>query len=321
MSDSPAGVERVPAPALFLTSGISMYYGAALAVALFAVSSPLAVGWSRLAVAAVVLLALTRPWQLAWTRRTLGAAALFGLVLGAMNLLFYVAIDHLPLGAAVAIEFTGPVAVAVASDRSGWSRRRIAAALLAAGGVTTISLGEVEWGTATSSPTGILAALGAGAAWAGYIVLGRRISARAVSAHAGAPGGAASAGAAPTGGLRGVGPIRIGLASLAIAMTTAALAYAVVGLPDARGLADGWGRVGLVLVVAVLSSVVPYALDQIAMRRLSTSAFALLNALLPATATLVGFISLQQLPTWGEVVGVVAISTAVALTTRASRTG
>ncbi|TNU73137.1 EamA family transporter [Miniimonas arenae] len=321
-----------------------MYYGAALAVGLFATASAVSVGWARLVVAAVVLVALARPWQLTWTRRSLGVAALFGILLGGMNLLFYVAIDHLPLGAAVAIEFTGPVAVAVASDRSPWSAQRLLAPLLAAGGVAVISLGEVDWAhLGSGSAVGVLFALAAGAAWAGYMVVGRRIAARAGEvasvepdtgavvgldvADGGAPvgdhtGDGDHAGDRETGGEvrarggRPVGALRRGMASLALGMVTAAVGYAVVGLPDAAPLVTDAHTVALVLGVAVLSSVVPYALDQVAMKRLSTSVFALLNALLPATATLVGFLSLRQLPSVGELLGVVAISAAVALATR-----
>lgn len=337
---APSFADRVPAPALFLGAGVSMYYGAALAVGLFATASAVSVGWARLVVAAVVLVPLARPWQLTWTRRSLGVAALFGILLGGMNLLFYVAIDHLPLGAAVAIEFTGPVAVAVASDGGPWSARRLLAPLLAAGGVAVISLGEVDWAhLGSGSAVGVLFALAAGAAWAGYMVVGRRIAARAGEvasvepdtgaavghdvADGGAPvgdhtgdGDGDTGGAVRARGGQPVGALRRGMASLALGMVTAAVGYAVVGLPDAAPLVADAHTVALVLGVAVLSSVVPYALDQVAMKRLSTSVFALLNALLPATATLVGFLSLRQLPSVGELLGVVAISAAVALATR-----
>lgn len=320
-------LDRVPAPALFLGSGVTMYYGAALAVGLFAIAPALSVGWARLVVAAVVLLALARPWRLAWTRGTLGAAAVFGLLLGAMNLLFYVAIDHLPLGAAVAIEFTGPVAVAVVTAGGGWGWRRLGAPVLAAFGVLAIGSGEVDWSDlGAGSAVGVLFALAAGAAWAGYMVVGRRIAQRAAGGPAAArvSGGEVAdasrtavggSGGRPDGGAR-PGALRSGMASLALGMTTAALAYAVVGAPVAGALVGEVRTAVVVLLVAVLSSVVPYALDQVAMRRLSTSAFALLNALLPATATLVGFVSLRQLPSVGELVGVAAISVAVALATR-----
>lgn len=294
---SPA-LDRIPAPALFLASGVSMYYGAALAVALFALASAVSVGWARLVVAAVVLVVWARPWRQRWTSRALGAAAVFGLFLGGMNLLFYLAIDRIPLGAAVAIEFTGPVAVAVLADRSGWGWRRMVAPVLAAGGVAAISAGEVEWtDLGTGGGAGVLLALAAGAAWAGYMVVGRRIAA------------AASLGS------------NAGLPSLAIGMTTAALAFAVVGAPGSGPLLSSWVAAALVVGVGVLSSVVPYALDQVAMRRLSTSAFALLNALLPATAVVVGALALRQIPSVWELVGVAAISAAVALASRAGGSG
>lgn len=285
-------VDRVPAPALFLTSGVSTYYGAALAVSLFAVAPAISVGWARLAVAAVVLVIWARPWRLRWSGRALGAAAVFGLFLGGMNLLFYLAIDVIPLGAAVAIEFTGPVALAVAADRRGGARRWLAP-LLAAGGVVAISVGEVEWGAlGAGGGAGVLLALAAGAAWAGYMAIGRRIAT-----------------AAPRGS-------NAGLPSLAMGMTTAALAYAVIGAPGSGPLVVTWGTAAMAVGVAVLSSVVPYALDQVAMRRLSTSAFALLSALLPATAVVVGAVALGQVPSGWELVGVGAISAAVALAAR-----
>ncbi|OJX95965.1 MAG: hypothetical protein BGO96_06560 [Micrococcales bacterium 73-15] len=337
----------VPAPALFLGAGVSMYYGAALAVGLFAVAGAVSVGWARLVVAAAVLLLLARPWSLPWTRRGLVAAAAFGVLLGAMNLLFYVAIDHLPLGAAVAVEFIGPVTVAVVTAGAGTAPwRRIVPPLLAAGGVAAISFGEIDWSALEAgSGVGVLFALAAGAAWAGYMVLGRRIAARASAQHAGSGDGADGDGDGADGG--GVaaagavvevaaaeavvevaaaeaagrsrptpGPLRTGMASLALGMTTAAILYAVVGAPGAGPLIGSWSALGLVVGVAVLSSVVPYALDQVSMQRLSTSQFALLNALLPATATLVGFVSLRQVPAAAELVGVAAISAAVALATR-----
>lgn len=304
-----AGVPAaVPAPVIFLGAGVSMYLGAALAVGLFERAGAVSVGWARLVVAALVLAVLVRPWQLAWTWRSLRAAAVFGLMLGAMNLLFYVAIDHLPLGAAVAIEFTGPVAVAVVTARGGWDWRRIVAPLLAASGVAAIGLGEVDWaGAGPVSWVGVAFALAAGAAWAGYMVLGRRIA---------AGGSEPDPDAGDDDGASAAVPLRRGMASLALGMATAGLAYAVVGAPGAGPLVADVGTIGFVVLVAVLSSVVPYALDQVAMRRLSTATFALLNALLPATATIVGFLSLRQVPSGWELGGVVAISVAVALATR-----
>lgn len=300
-------MNRIPAPALFLTAGVSMYYGAALAVGLFAVAPAVSVGWARLVVAAVVLLLLARPCRINWTARTLGVAAAFGLLLGAMNLLFYAAIKHLPLGAAVAIEFTGPVAVAVATATTSWRGTRLVAPLLAAAGVAAIGWNELHFSRGGESVLGVVLALAAGAAWAGYMLLGRLISGQPAEGDADGADGAEPSGA----------ELRGRMASLAVGMAAAALGYAVLGLPGAHPLAEP--RVlALVLGVGVLSSVIPYVLDQVAMSRLSTSTFALLNALLPATAVLVGLVSLGQTPSWFELVGVLAISAAVALATRSN---
>ncbi|WNB85496.1 hypothetical protein [Cellulomonas sp. ATA003] len=142
-------LDRVPAPALFVASGLTQYVGAAIAVGLFATLAAPTVAWLRIVVAAVVLLAWRRPWRVRWERRDLAAAALFGTVLAAMNVAFYVAIDHLPLGTAVAIEFIGPVAVAAVTGR-GW-RERVGIALAAAGVVLLAGVTVHAGGGPTSS--------------------------------------------------------------------------------------------------------------------------------------------------------------------------
>lgn len=281
---------HVPAPALFATSGIAQYSGAALAVGLFALAPPHTVGWARALVSAVILLALIRPWRATWTRPTLRQTALFGVVLVAMNMLFYIAIHYLPLGAAVAIEFAGPVLVAAWGNRS--ARGRLAA-LLAAAGVASISLIGLRWEDAGAGGVGpmllgLACAAGAGATWAWYMVLAGRIAA-----------------------------VRDGQASLAVGTSIAVVLLAPLAAPWAAPLVTSGGSIWLaVLGVGVLSSVIPYLLDQVAIVRLGTATFALLNALLPATATVVGLVALQQQPTVGEVVGLVAISVAVALAPR-----
>lgn len=143
-------MHRVPAPALFVVSGLTQYYGAALAIGLFVLIEASAVAWLRLVAAALLLLAWRRPWRRRWTRQDLLGAGLFGTALAAMNVTFYIAIEHLPLGTAVAIEFVGPVAVAAITGR-GW-RERIAIGLAAVGVVllagVTLSIGGP--GAATS---------------------------------------------------------------------------------------------------------------------------------------------------------------------------
>lgn len=276
----------VPAPLLFLVSGTTMYVGAAVAVGLFDVLPAAAVAWLRIVVAAVVLCAWRRPWRRRWSRRELAWAGAFGLALAGMNVAFYVAIDHLPLGTAVAVEFVGPVAVAALTGRS-WRER--AAIVVAAAGVVLLA-GAVSAGGAAGSVVGLVAVLVAAAMWAGYILLGRR---------------------AALGG--------DGVTTLAVAMAVGAVAYApFLTLPSAPVLTS-WSLAGAVVAVALLSSVVPYVLDQVVLRRVGTAVFAVLLALLPATATVVGAVVLRQVPTLVDVVGLVLVSAAIALTSERRR--
>lgn len=195
------------------------------------------------------------------------------------------AIDYLPLGAAVAVEFAGPVAVAAWGGRTFRARVSIALATL---GVLAISLLGVRWagaGSAADLALGLGCALAASAAWGLYMVLGGRIVTR-----------------------------WSGLASLAVGTAIASLVFAPLGLPWAGPVLDP-GVVWIVVAVGVLSSVIPYVLDQVTLKRLGTATFALLNALLPASATLIGFVTLAQRPRAGELLGLAAITAAVALST------
>lgn len=286
------GLARVPAPALFLLAGVSQYLGAAFAVGLYDQLPAPTVAWGRGVAGALVLLVIVRPWRVRWTLRELGQSALFGVVLLGMNLMFYVAIGLLPLGAAVAIEFIGPVLVAAWGGRS--ARHRVAIAL-ATFGVLCISLVGLDWGGERSTAElawGVLAALAAGSLWGTYMVLGSRI-------------------------VRS----RSGIRSLTAGLAAGSVVYAPVGLVAAgvtgtiTHLADPT-LLGVLLAVGLLSTVVPYTLDQVTMKRLTTATFALLNALLPVSATVIGVLLLRQLPTWGEVVGIVAVSAAVAISSR-----
>lgn len=270
----------IPVPLLFLASGISQYLGAALAVSLFTVVTAAGIAWWRIAASAVVLLAWRRPWRSRWTRRELLHSAVFGVVLATMNVSFYIAIDHLPLGTAVAIEFLGPVAVAAITG-SGWRDR--VAIVLAAGGVVLLSI--VELGTGESGTVVGLIAIGiSGLTWAGYILLGRRIAAR-----------------------------RDGISSLAVGMTAGALFYLPLGVTVITPVVTDLGRLAAVLGIAVLSSVVPYALEQVVLRRVTAARFAILLALLPVTAALVGAVVLTQVPTPAELAGIALVCTAIVL--------
>lgn len=270
----------VPAPLIFMGSALSQYVGAGLAVSLFALMPSTTVAWWRVLVGAIVLLAWRRPWRRPWTRAALTSAALFGTATATMNVIFYGAISRLPLGTSVSLEFLGPVIVALVTGR-GWRPR--VAALLALAGVISISGLGIDIGDATQR-AGLLLALGAGAAWASYILLGRRV---------------ASAGS--------------GLDSLAVGMACGALVYAPLGIPTAGGAFSSFPALAMVVGVGVLSTAVPYGLEQVALKRLSADAFALLSSLLPATSLLIGVVMLHQLPNAGELAGLVLISAAVAL--------
>jgi len=277
----PSIPDRVPAPVLFLGSGFTQYCGAALAIGLFAVIPAASVAWWRLAVSAVVLLAWRRPWRQPWTRRELGAAALFGVVLATMNVVFYVAIAYLPLGTAVAIEFLGPVVVAGVTGR-GW-RDRLGIGL-AAVGVVLLAGVQLEGGFTRDVVIGLVAILGSAAAWAGYILLGRRIAAA-----------------------------RDGISALAVGMTAGAVVYSPLAIGAVAPVVTDAGRVAAVVGIAVLSSVIPYAIEQVVLRRVSAARFAILLALLPVTALIVGAVFLAQLPSPLEVAGMVLVCAAIVL--------
>ena len=278
----PAVRLQVPAPALFVLGALSMYVGAALAVGLFDLLSPSAVAVLRLLGAALVLLAWRRPPVVAWRGRRLARATAFGLATGLMNLAFYEAIARLPLGTAVAIEFCGPVAVAAVASRRA---RDIAAVGLAALGVLLIA--DVRW---SASPSGLVWALAAAAMWAAYILLGSRV------ARVG----------------NGIDDLAVGFAAAAVLLSPVLL---LSGLGDAVRTAPVL-VLGLGLGVGVLSSVVPYVLDQVVLRRVGPARFAVLLALLPATATVVGFVVLAQVPGPAEALGIAAVVGAVALRSR-----
>lgn len=272
---------RLPVPLIFVASSLSQYLGAGLAVSLFSLMPSMTVAWGRLVVGAAVLVALRRPWRRAWTRRTLLVATAFGVATATMNVIFYAAISLLPLGTTVSLEFLGPVVVALVTGR-GWRPR--VAAILALLGVASISGLGVDLGD-PDQRIGVLLALGASVAWAAYILLGRRV---------------ASAGA--------------GTDSLAVGMVAGALVYAPLAVGTAGAILASPTAAVTVLGVGVLSTAVPYGLEQVVLRRLGTDAFALLSSLMPAASLLVGVVVLRQLPNAWEMTGLVLVSVAVALT-------
>ena len=236
---------------------------------------------------AVILIVWRRPWRQRWTAREFGASALFGVVLATMNVVFYVAIAHLPLGTAVAIEFLGPVAVAAATGR-GW-RDRVGIAL-AAVGVVLLAGVQLESGLTADVAIGLAAIFASAAAWAGYIVLGRRIAVR-----------------------------RDGISSLAVGMSAGALLYSPLAIGAVVPVVNELSLAVSIVGIAVLSSVIPYVIEQVVLRRVSAARFAILLALLPVTAGVVGAVFLGQRPSVLEVLGTALVCVAIVLS--ADRSG
>lgn len=264
------------APAVMIASGVSLYAGAAVAVGLFDVLPPVIVAWFRISAAALILLVLVRP-RLPDFRSP--AALVYGLATMGMNMSFYEAIARLPLGTAVAVEFLGPVLVAALGSRS---FRDWLALGLATSGVVVIS-GAV-WSTAAA---GIAFALLAGGLWAVYIVVGSRI----------------------------VGESDTPRTSMTVGFSLAAVLALpfMVWLWPAGVETPGTTLLGLALGLGVLSAVIPYTLDQVVMRMAGASYFALLQALLPVVAAVLGVVALGQWLSGPEILGIVLVVAAVAL--------
>ena len=270
---------RLTAPLLMIISGASMYGGAAIGVLLFDYFPPAAVAWLRVAGSALVLLALVRPGRAAWTRQSMALAGAFGVITALMNVCFYEAINRLPLGTAVAIEFLGPIAVIAYEHRS---YRGLLALLCALGGVILVA--DVH---ATSHVIGVLFALGAASLWAGYIILGKALSSRGKPLDSLAVGALIATGVTAPVLLTMLGHFHGPLPATRIAL--------------------------LVLALALASSVIPYGLDQWILRMAGRGRFALLTALLPASAVLIGLLALGQRPTPVELVGVALVVLAVSI--------
>jgi len=245
--------ERAGAAALVLTAGLSPQIGAALAVTLFDQLGPAGAAFLRLALAAIVLCAIWRPRPAADVR-----IVAFGASLGLMNLSFYEAIDRIPLGVAVTVEFVGPLLVAVIGSRRPLDVLWVA---LAAGGIAVL----IHPTGGSSNAAGVGFALGAGACWMAYIYLSKRVGAAF-------PGGS----------------------GLALAMVVGALVVLPLGVTSAEPALAEPDLLGAVLVVALASSVVPYSLELVALRRLSEAVFGVLMSLDPAVAALAGFVVLGQ---------------------------
>jgi inner membrane transporter RhtA len=248
----------VPPPGLLLVSIISIQLGAAVAVNLFPVIGPVATVFLRVTFSAILLLFVARHTITRSALRHAPSLVLYGVILGVMNLCFYGAIARIPLGIAVAVEFIGPLGVAVATSRR---PRDFAWIALAAMGILLLT---PEIG-GTLDPVGVALAAGAGLCWAGFILMSRRM-----------------------------GRIMPGSSGLAIGMTVAALVVLPVELVvGGLGALDPI-LLGAALAVAVLSTALPLSLEFEALKRMSARSYGIIVTLEPVAAAVIGALLLDQ---------------------------
>jgi inner membrane transporter RhtA len=282
-------IAGLPPTSFFLTSAVFHYLGPSLAVLLFARIEPLGVAWLRIVIAAAVFAIWRRPWRilagLAPPQRWVLAS--LGVVLAAMNAVFYLALARLPLATVGAIEFLGTIVVAALGAHT---RRNLAALVLTVAGVAALT--ELRL---VGHPLGFVFAFANCAGFVAYVMLGHRIATTRVD---GTAGGAGS--------MSGIDQLGAAMIIAAVAITPAGLGGAIPAFTHPLWLVWGVG-------VAICSSVIPYVTDQLAMARLPRATFALMLALLPAAATVMGLLLLAQIPTWQDLAGIGLVIAGVAI--------
>jgi inner membrane transporter RhtA len=272
-------LSAVPAPAYFGVSAIFHYLGPALAVLLFAHLDVLGVAWLRIAGAALVFAIWVRPWRLVrrLTVSQLWQLVALGVVLAAMNTVFYLAIARLPLSTVGAIEFLGVIVLAAAGVRT---RRNAFALVLAVAGVAALTDVRIA-----GEPLGIALAFANCALFMLYVILGHRVA---------------------NTGPRGIDQLGAAMLVAAVVATPFGIGEAAVAFGHPLWLLAGIG-------VGICSSVIPYVTDQLAMARLRRSTFALMLSILPATAAIIGMLVLAQVPTGQDITGVALVIAGVAV--------
>ena len=258
----PGSSRKIPAwlPILvILIAMVSIQSGASLAKSLFPLVGAPGVTALRLALGTLILVIVFKPWRLRFTAEQRLPLLLYGLALGAMNYLFYLSIQRIPLGIAVALEFTGPLAVALFGSRRPLDFVWVILAVL--GLWFLLPLGQ---DVAQVDLTGALLALGAGSCWAVYILTGQR----AGEEH---------------------GPATVAMGSL-----IAAVVFVPLGMLQATDTLFQWSLLPLGLAIAILSTALPYSLEMIALTRMPTRTFGTLMSMEPALAALSGMIFLGE---------------------------
>lgn len=262
---------------LILIAMLSIQYGASVAKGIFPVAGPAGTTALRVFISALILVVLVRPWRESFSLAKWRAVALYGSSLGFMNLLFYFALARIPLGIAVALEFTGPLAVALLSSKKALDLLWV---LLAGLGIYLILPGSAD--SQNLDLVGVLLALGAGFFWGLYIIFGK---------SAGKEGSSAS--------------------TAAVGMCFAALVTLPVGLVLNFDQVTDPALWGMGVMIAVLSSALPYSLEMKAMKSMPAKTFGILMSLEPVVASLMGMLFLHETLTgmqWAAVACIIMAS-------------
>ncbi len=275
-SPAPASPSMAASVGMLIAAMASIQSGAALAHGLFSLAGPAGVTTLRLVFGTVLLALALQPWKAKITRETWRPVLLYGLSLGLMNLCFYEAMARIPLGVAVALEFTGPLVLAACGSRKALDLLWV---VLAAGGLLLLT----PWaGAAALDPLGVAFAVGAGAFWAAYIVTGQR-----------------------SGDLHGARATALGCA-------VAAVAVAPVGIVQAGADLLQPGLLAPALGVALLATAVPYTLEMIVMGRMNVRVFGVLMSLEPAIGAVSGLLFLHQALGPQQMLAIAAVTAASA---------
>ncbi|HEX8758133.1 MAG TPA: EamA family transporter [Steroidobacteraceae bacterium] len=270
-------------PVLALLLGmISVQSGASIAKTMFPLAGPSGTVALRVGFGTLILCGILRPWRLRLSARSWLPIAIYGIAIGSMNLLFYEALSRLPLGVAVALEFTGPLAVALSSSRRAIDFLWV---LLAVAGLSLL-LPVFHIGSSID-PAGMLYALGAGACWALYIISGQKIG------------------------------IAHGTQSVALGSLVSAALVVPIGILNAPRTFFSASAVLPGLAVAILSTALPYSLDMLALTRMRTRAFGVLMSMEPAIGALSGLLFLDERPSASQWIAIALIILASAGVTAA----
>jgi inner membrane transporter RhtA len=253
-----------------ITAMLSIQLGSALSVELIEQVGPAGTGWLRLSMGAIILLAIARPPLRSIRRGDVPPLLGLGIITGVMTMGFLAAIEHIPLGTAVAIEFLGPLTVAAVRSHNRKALLWPAAALLG------VVLMTEPWQGAFDL-TGVAWAALAGVAWGAYILLTQRVGDRFT-----------------------------GISALSMTVPIAAVAASVVGIPQAAGHLTV-GTLAAAAGLAILLPVLPFVLEMLALRRMTPTAFGTLMALEPALGVLLGLLILHQRPSTIQALGILLV--------------